>query len=274
MKNCLGCGKFFQRKTFLSSFRSGKNVGKYCSRKCFQKNKKGSFKGKNNPMYGKFAKESANWKGGRRLDRMGYVLIYKPEHPLARQKYIMEHRLIMEKYLKRYLKSSERVHHINGDRKDNCLENLMLFANHSEHLKHHRMKSHKLFSIIIFFFLYIIACPAFAQQTASYYSEESCKREGTSGIMANGEVFDDNKLTCASWDYSFGTKLRIINRFNGHTTVVEVTDRGPFKGIQSAGYRKKGIPTLDLSKAAFSAIAPLKSGLVEVQVEVIERSGE
>jgi len=70
--------------------------------------------------------ESANWKGGRRIED-GYVLIYKPKHPYApKDKYVQEHRLVMEKRLGRYLKKGEIVHHINGKRDDNEDENLFL----------------------------------------------------------------------------------------------------------------------------------------------------
>lgn len=69
------------------------------------------------------------WKGGRHTDRLGYVQVWKPEHPNARMAgYIHEHRLVMSEHLGRPLKSHENVHHKNGNRADNRLENLELWT--------------------------------------------------------------------------------------------------------------------------------------------------
>ena len=73
-----------------------------------------------------------------KITQRGYVLIYKPKHPFCqRGGWILEHRLKMEEYLGRHLTKGERVHHINGDKTNNFIGNLMLFSSHSEHLKHH-----------------------------------------------------------------------------------------------------------------------------------------
>ena len=68
-----------------------------------------------------------------------YVWIYKPDHKYSQTKkgWIFEHRAVVEDFIKRSLKSGECVHHINMKKKDNRIENLMIFKSNSEHLKFH-----------------------------------------------------------------------------------------------------------------------------------------
>lgn len=117
---------------------------------------------------------------------------------------------------------------------------------------------------IIFIVSVWVNCFAETALTASWYSVESCEREGTSGIMANGRKLNDEELTCASWDFRFGTKLKITNERNGKSVIVTVTDRGPTKRL----YRQGRI--VDLSKRAFSQIADLKQGIISVTVEEVK----
>jgi hypothetical protein len=80
-----------------------------------------------------------DWNGGRIYDKHGYVYLYTPNHPFGRKSrgtYVLEHRLVMERKLGRYLLPEEVVHHINGKHDDNRPENLQLFAKNSDHLKH------------------------------------------------------------------------------------------------------------------------------------------
>ncbi|MFA5433363.1 MAG: NUMOD3 domain-containing DNA-binding protein [Candidatus Paceibacterota bacterium] len=84
----------------------------------------------------KLRDKNPHWNGGRKTMR-GYVYILKPEHPFNNNGYVLEHRLVMEEALNRYLKPEEVVHHINEIRDDNRLENLMLFENDGKHKAYH-----------------------------------------------------------------------------------------------------------------------------------------
>jgi len=81
--------------------------------------------------------KSPNWKGGRTRNVDGYVIVYAPDHPRAYNgSQVLEHRLIMEQYLGRHLQSWEYVHHKNGVKDDNRIENLEL-TNIKEHAREH-----------------------------------------------------------------------------------------------------------------------------------------
>ena len=86
-----------------------------------------------------------NWKGGRhRNKRTGYVSVHAPDHPHRRSNnQVFEHRLVMEAHLGRYLDPKEVVHHKNGIKDDNRIENLELVATTGEHVSQHFKKSHR-----------------------------------------------------------------------------------------------------------------------------------
>lgn len=82
--------------------------------------------------------KNSNWKGGKEKTSDGYIGILCRTHPHVDVRgYVMEHRLIMESYIGRVLLPTEIVHHINGIRHDNRIENLMLFSSNGQHQKFH-----------------------------------------------------------------------------------------------------------------------------------------
>lgn len=67
----------------------------------------------------------------RRMEKDGYIYIYRPEHPNASSKgLIPEHRYVMSEHMGRPLLDHENVHHRNGIRDDNKIENLELWSTH------------------------------------------------------------------------------------------------------------------------------------------------
>ena len=89
-------------------------------------------------------KGDAHWKyrGGRAICN-GYESVMVKGHPFANAKgYVFEHRLIVEKSIGRYLQPNERVHHIDGDKTNNSIENLIVLT-HKEHRRIHKTPTAK-----------------------------------------------------------------------------------------------------------------------------------
>ena len=88
-------------------------------------------------------------------------------------------------------------------------------------------------------------------EVASWYNLDGRK-------TASGEVFRTHAMTCASNSHKIGTKLLVTNPKTNKSVVVRVNDTG--------GFSKYG-RTLDLSKGAFSKIAPLSQGTAKVTIK-------
>jgi len=82
--------------------------------------KSGRFTGENNPR----------WNGGRHINQGGYWMIRMPEYPRATNRgYVLEHILVWER-AHGPLEKGWEVHHLNGVKTDNRLENLLAMEGH------------------------------------------------------------------------------------------------------------------------------------------------
>lgn len=80
--------------------------------------------------------------GHKKVRRDGYIAVYFPDHPRStKEGYIMEHDLVMESVIGRWLNPNEVVHHINKIKADNRIENLLLMTK-SEHASLHARERH------------------------------------------------------------------------------------------------------------------------------------
>ena len=114
------CGREF----LCPRHKVAKGRGKFCSLSCSRK-------------FNAVGPRNSWWKGGRVYSTDGYIWTMCPDHPKATKKgYVYEHRLVMEKAIGRYLSSDEVVHHIDGVKDNNSLQNLAL-TNFSQHSRHH-----------------------------------------------------------------------------------------------------------------------------------------
>ena len=84
-----------------------------------------------------------NGYGHTKKHNRGYVTTYCPCHPRAHSDgYVMLHTVLMERHIGRYLENDEVVHHINHDRADNRIENLMLMKK-KDHMSMHMRERHE-----------------------------------------------------------------------------------------------------------------------------------
>jgi peptidoglycan lytic transglycosylase len=79
-------------------------------------------------------------------------------------------------------------------------------------------------------------------------------------LTASGELTSPDELTAANKDLPFNSLVRVTNPDNGQSVVVRINDRGPYVGADRC---------LDLSESAFSSIASLGEGVVDVRYEVL-----
>lgn len=98
--------------------------------------------------------------------------------------------------------------------------------------------------------------PAVERGKASFYHGRFHGR-----LTANGERYDQEALTAAHRTLPFGTVVEVTNLENGKSIVLRVNDRGPF--VQGR--------VIDVSRRAARELGFLRAGVVDAEVEVLER---
>jgi rare lipoprotein A len=118
--------------------------------------------------------------------------------------------------------------------------------------------------LLIVLFIFTFQVSSFAQQKhqakATFYSQKFNGRR-----TASGEKYWDYLPTAASNFFKLGTRLLVTNKRNGKSIEVVVNDR------MASRYNKH---RLDLSKSAYKNIASINTGVVPVEIEIIENDDD
>jgi len=124
-----------ERKLILCACGCGAEIPYWSERlKCRRKFKHG------HNRYGITGENHQNWKGGFWISHGGYKLVMDKQHIRAdKDGYVKEHILNYEKYYKCCILKSTIIHHINGIKTDNRIENLRAMTA-SIHSSYHRKK--------------------------------------------------------------------------------------------------------------------------------------
>lgn len=83
--------------------------------------------------------KNPNWKGGRTKHAKGYVYAYAPRHPRQHNGYVLEHILVAEQKIGRYLKPEEIVHHEDEVKDNNDPGNIKVLTR-GEHTRYHNRR--------------------------------------------------------------------------------------------------------------------------------------
>jgi rare lipoprotein A len=103
---------------------------------------------------------------------------------------------------------------------------------------------------LVFVSLIFISAGKHTEFKATWYGKPFHGR-----LTRSGEIYDMNKMTCATKWFPLGTRLKVINPENKKYVIVKVNDT-----------KKYNNTLLDLSKKAFSKLSDLEVGVINVKV--------
>jgi len=119
------------------------------------------------------------WKIEKVISKGAYNYVVVKEHPrVTKHGYVLEHRIVVENYLGRLLNQDECVHHINGNTKDNRIENLEIYKDAAHRREHQRLRGR---------LMVVLKCP----ECGSFFK----KRKGQTYLQKGGR-FTACSRTC------------------------------------------------------------------------------
>lgn len=162
----------------------------------------------NNHIQGAFM-----WKVKSIVNKGDYNYALVPDHPnCTKNGYVLEHRIVVENHLQRLLTKEEIVHHINGNKKDNRIENLEVM-NYKEHVKHHKSQIGKT--------MLLLQCP----ECGDVFSRE--KRQ--SHIVKKG-IFTACSNSCRG---KFSRKLQLFGKTHKLDTAISANIVREFNSLDN-----------------------------------------
>ena len=107
--------------------------------------------------------------------------------------------------------------------------------------------------LLLILIILLFSLPLFSNEEgiASWYTADR-----PSALTANGDIFDNNKLTAAHKTLTFGSIVEVTNLANNKSIEVKINDRGPFspnriidltpEGAKQLGYYDEGITNVSI----------------------------
>ncbi len=110
---------------------------------------------------------------------------------------------------------------------------------------------------------FVIAGCENTEPVAGIYPSKGIASWYTARQTSSGEEFNGNALTCALRRADYGKSYQVCNDANGKCVVVRHNNFGPAKRLYSQGR------VIDLTRAAFSKISDLETGVIRVTIKEV-----